>query len=118
MQSAKNKTLSGTIDFHLQQIARGWQEAHMQSGTSQITVRISNDLKAKLDVVSSALDMTRSALIAELLDAAVEETIDRYDNNPYLLDENESLRQRVEDEIGAATAGYVFGSKEYVGKQE
>lgn len=118
MQKAKIKTLSGTIDFRLQQIARGWEEARAQSGTSQITVRISNDLKAKLDVVSDVLGMTRSALIAELLDAAVEEAIDRYDNNPYLVDESESLRQRVEDEVAAATAGYVFGKKEYVGKEE
>lgn len=84
----KRNALIEAIDYRLQTIAREADEQAPKHipGTSQLTVRIDNDLKAQLDVVSQFLMTTRNSLINEFLQVAVEEAYQRLCDNPYVRD--------------------------------
>lgn len=86
MDQNKNNGIIAAVDFRLQALAR---EADSQApqhipGTTQLTIRIDNDLKAELDVVATFLSSTRNALINEFLTIAVEEARLRIGDNPYV----------------------------------
>jgi hypothetical protein len=86
MENKKRNGIIDAVDFRLQTMAR---EADSQApqhipGTTQLTIRIDNDLKAELDVVATFLGSTRNSLICEFLSIAVEEARLRIGDNPYL----------------------------------
>jgi antitoxin component of RelBE/YafQ-DinJ toxin-antitoxin module len=86
MEIKKRNGIIDAVDFRLQQILR---EADSQApqhipGTTQLTVRIDNDLKAELDVVANFLGVTRNSMINEFLTVAVEEARLRIGDNPYI----------------------------------
>nr|CRY96915.1 hypothetical protein [uncultured prokaryote] len=88
MENKKRSGITDAVDFRMQEILR---QADSQApkhipGTTQLTVRIDNDLKAELDVVASFLGATRNALINEFLTIAVEEARLRIADNPYISD--------------------------------
>jgi antitoxin component of RelBE/YafQ-DinJ toxin-antitoxin module len=86
MENKRNNGIIEAVDFRLQTMAReaDSQAAQHIPGTTQLTVRIDNDLKAELDVVASFLGSTRNSLIHEFLSIAVEEARLRIADNPYL----------------------------------
>lgn len=86
MENKKNNCIIDAVDFHLQTLARQADDQAPQHipGTTQLTVRIDNDLKAELDVVAKFLGLSRNSLISEFLSIAVEEARLRIGNNPYV----------------------------------
>lgn len=86
METKKNSGIIDAVDFHLQEFLRraDSQTPKHIPGTTQLTVRMDNDLKAELDVVASFLSLTRNALINEFLSIAVEEARLRIGDNPYI----------------------------------
>lgn len=87
------------IDFRMR---LKWQEIESNSaiGTSQMTIRVPDDLKLRLDLLASFLDMTRNSLVVDLLNAAAEDAIERMENHPYRqeLSGGKSIREWVEEE--------------------
>jgi hypothetical protein len=107
MEKAKYTGIIEAVDFRLQTMAReaDSQAAQHIPGTTQLTVRIDNDLKAELDVVASFLGSSRNALINEFLTIAVEEARLRIGDNPYisgLTINGKTIEQAV---VAALTAG-------------
>lgn len=88
-----------TIDFRMRQ---RWEELESNSpiGTTQMTIRVPDDVKLRLDLLASFLDMTRNSLVVDLLNAAVEDAIERMENHPYRreLSGGKSIRELVEEE--------------------
>jgi predicted HicB family RNase H-like nuclease len=84
----KKTAVEQAVDYHLQTILRNVEEHQDKPlpGTTQLTVRIDNSLKAQLDVVATFLGTTRNGLINELLEAASEEAYIRIRENPYISD--------------------------------
>jgi predicted transcriptional regulator len=107
MDIKKNNGIIDAVDFRLQQIIR---EADSQApqhipGTTQLTVRIDNDLKAELDVVASFLGVTRNAMITEFLAVAVEEARLRIGDNPYIQGMKVNGQTIEEATVAALTGG-------------
>lgn len=86
MENKKSGGIISAVDFRLQTLARQADDQAPQHipGTTQLTVRIDNDLKAELDVVASFLGSSRNSLINEFLSIAVEEARLRIGDNPYI----------------------------------
>lgn len=108
METKKCSGIIDAVDFRLQEILRqvDSQAPNHIPGTTQLTVRIDNDLKAELDVVVSFLGATRNALINEFLTIAVEEARLRIGDNPYIsgMKVND---QTIQEAIVAALTGGV-----------
>lgn len=115
MDQNKNNGIIAAVDFRLQALARQADSQAPQHipGTTQLTIRIDNDLKAELDVVASFLSSTRNALINEFLTIAVEEARLRIGDNPYL-----SLMtvngKTIGEAVAAAFAGEVDTSHDII----
>jgi antitoxin component of RelBE/YafQ-DinJ toxin-antitoxin module len=106
MEIKKSNGIIDAVDFRLQTILRdadSQAQKHIP-GTTQVTVRIDNDLKAELDVVARFLGSTRNALINEFLTIAVEEARLRIGDNPYISDMTVNGKT-----IGQATAAALKG---------
>lgn len=91
------------VDYRMRQYVEAL-ESNSELGTSQITIRVPNDLKARLDVLTEFLNMTRNAVIIDLLSASVESAIERMENHPYITTweiDGKSVRQKVEIEDAA-----------------
>ena len=107
MDKKKSSGIINAVDFRLQQIIREADSQAPQhiSGTTQLTVRIDNDLKAELDVVASFLGSTRNAMINEFLTIAVEEARLRIGDNPYIDGMKVNGRTIQEATVAALTGG-------------
>jgi hypothetical protein len=70
------------IDFRMQAMAR--QADQSKDSTVQMTVRIPESLKTKLDVISRFVGGTRNSILVEFLEIACNEAIERVENNPYM----------------------------------
>ena len=107
MENQKRTGITDAVDFRMQEILR---QADSQApkhipGTTQLTVRIDNDLKAELDVVASFLGATRNALINEFLTIAVEEARLRIGDNPYISGMKVNGQTIEEATVAALTGG-------------
>lgn len=72
------------VDFRMQAMAREADQS--KDATVQMTVRIPESLKIKLDVISNFIGGTRNSILVEFLEIACREAIDRIENNPYMRD--------------------------------
>jgi predicted DNA-binding protein len=70
------------VDFRMQALAR--QADQSKDASIQMTVRIPETLKIKLDVLSDFMGGTRNSLLVEFLEIACKEAIERIENNPYV----------------------------------
>lgn len=70
------------VDFRMQAMAR--QADQSKDVSIQMTVRIPETLKIKLDVISDFMGGTRNSLLVEFLEIACKEAIERIENNPYV----------------------------------
>lgn len=70
------------VDFRMQELARMVNPD--KTTTVQMTVRIPETLKTKLDVISSFMSGTRNSLLVEFLEIACDEAIARIEDNPYM----------------------------------
>lgn len=70
------------VDFRMQAMAR--QADQSKDQTVQMTVRIPESLKAKLDVISRFMGGTRNSILVEFLEIACNEAIERIENNPFM----------------------------------
>lgn len=70
------------VDFRMQAMARRADES--KDPTVQMTVRIPESLKTKLDVLSGFMGGTRNSLLVEFLEIACREAIERIQDNPYM----------------------------------
>lgn len=115
MESGKGNGIIDAIDYRLQTIARE-ADAHASKyipGTTQITIRIDNDLKAQLDVVARFLMTTRNSLINEFLQVSVDEALPRIENNPYVRDLTISGKS-IREAMVAALAGELDPSADLI----
>lgn len=70
------------VDFRMQAMAR--QADQSKDSSIQMTVRIPESLKIKLDVISNFLGGTRNSILVEFLEIACKEAIERIQDNPYM----------------------------------
>ena len=70
------------VDFRMQTMAR--QADQGKDSSIQMTVRIPESLKIKLDVISKFLGSTRNSLLVEFLEIACKEAVERIQDNPYM----------------------------------
>jgi hypothetical protein len=77
-----NNGIIEAVDFRMQAMAREADQS--RDATVQMTVRIPESLKIKLDVISNFIGGTRNSILVEFLEIACREAIDRIENNPYM----------------------------------
>jgi len=74
-------TVNDVIDFKMKSRLA---ETDAKEATTQLTVRVPESLKVKLDVISDFIGGTRNSLLVELLEVACDEAIERINDNPYI----------------------------------
>jgi hypothetical protein len=77
-----NNGIIEAVDFRMQAMAR--EADQNKDATVQMTVRIPESLKIKLDVISNFIGGTRNSILVEFLEISCREAIDRIENNPYM----------------------------------
>jgi hypothetical protein len=85
IKKGEKEMVSGIIeavDFRMQAMAREADQS--KDSTVQMTVRIPEGLKIKLDVISNFMGGTRNSVLVEFLEIACREAIERIENNPYM----------------------------------
>lgn len=70
------------VDFRMQAMAREADQS--KDSTVQMTVRIPESLKTKLDVISNFIGGTRNSILVEFLEISCREAIERIEHNPYM----------------------------------
>jgi predicted transcriptional regulator len=70
------------VDFRMQAMAR--EADHGKDSSIQMTIRMPESLKIKLDVISNFMGGTRNSILVEFLEIACREAIERIETNPYM----------------------------------
>lgn len=81
MKNEIKSPVSELIDFKMRCLDL---ETQAKEATTQLTVRVPESLKVKLDVMSEFVGGTRNSLLIELLEIACDEAIERINDNPYI----------------------------------
>jgi hypothetical protein len=82
MFNQTNDEVIDLVDFHLNTFFRSIP--FESSGSSQLTIRVENDLRSDIDAVCKFLCITRNSFINDVLEIAARKAISRIEDNPYL----------------------------------